>query len=250
MTQTTLERFQAVIGNSGMLKLAEYATLIEALIAEAIAADATITGAPGTGTGNGSDASLTGGASGDGATGNGAQGIVRGGAALSTNGRGGGAVVEGGASTGTGDGSSVFLNAGSVVSGVEGAIFARNGVLLTRQPTPATVTASATLTAAQVKGQIIRANAATAGAVAYQMPLGTDFEALLSADLANNDAGWLSVCNESTVAAEDATITTNTGWTLIGSMVVESNDNARARSSGLFRWWRTGDGVFSMIRAA
>lgn len=45
MTQSTFDRLQGVIGNSSVLKLAEFATLLDNLISEAIAADATIEGA-------------------------------------------------------------------------------------------------------------------------------------------------------------------------------------------------------------
>ncbi len=45
MTQSTFDRLQAVIGAAGVLRLAEFATLLDNLISEAIAADATIEGA-------------------------------------------------------------------------------------------------------------------------------------------------------------------------------------------------------------
>lgn len=63
-----------------------------------------------------------------------------------------------------------------------------------------------------------------------------------------NDAFDFSLINISTVAAEDADILTNTGWTLVGSMAVQSNDAITSKSSGRFRARKTGAGAWTLYR--
>jgi hypothetical protein len=194
---------------------------------------ATVTGGAGQGTAAGGVASLVGGASGAGATGNGAAARVTGGAAASTDGNGGSVVLTPGALAGTGA-------AGNVIS---------RGVLLVSQGAPAAKTVSATLTAAEVLTGIITVNEGAAGASALTLPLATAMDTALP-DSAAGDAFDFSVINISTVGAEDATVTTNTGWTLVGEMTVESNDSDRAASSGRFRARKTGTGAWTMYRLA
>jgi hypothetical protein len=192
-----------------------------------------LAGGAGSGTGAGGAASLTGGASGAGATGNGGAANVTGGAAASTNGNGGSVVLTPGAKAGT---------------GADGAIIER-GIKLVKQAAPAAKTVSATLTAAEVLTGIITVNQGAAGSSALTLPLAADMDTALP-DAAAGDAFDFSVINISTVAAEDATMTTNTGWTLVGEMTVESNDADRAQSSGRFRARKTGAGAWTLYRLA
>jgi hypothetical protein len=59
-----------------------------------------------------------------------------------------------------------------------------------------------------------------------------------------------SVVNISTTAAEDADVGTNTGWTLVGNMDIEADDDPRARSSAKFRARKTGAGAWTLYRTA
>lgn len=191
-----------------------------------------VKGGAGNGTGAGGAASLIGGDSGAGATGDGGPSRVTGGAALSTNGNGGSAVITGGAKAG---------------SGIAGGI--RNeSIVLSQQPAPAAKTTSATLTAAEVLARIITVNQGAAGASALQLPLATDLQAALPADIAANDSFDFSLINVSTVAAEAASLTTNTGWTLVGDMDVAANSAITTKSAGRFRARFTGAGAFTLYR--
>lgn len=209
----------------------------------------TFTGGAGTATAAGGALTFTGGASGAGATGNGGAASVIGGAALSTNGSGGNAVITGGASTGTGAGSSVILTPGAVSTGAAGAVASR-GLVLQTQAAPTAYTTATTMTAAAIISGLVTGNAGGGAAVNYQLPVNTNLDAALPADIATNDAFDFSIINLSTVAAEDITVTTNTGWTLVGSMVVESRDSDRANSSGHFRVRRTGASAYTIYRLA
>lgn len=208
---------------------------------------ASLTAGAGQGTGAGAITAVTGGASGAGLTGNGGAVRAIGGAALSTNGSGGNVVATGGASTGTGAGSSILLTPGAVSTGAAGGVFSR-GVQIVKQGTPAALTTSATLTAAQVLTGILTSSQGASGAPAYQLPTGTDLQAALPGDLANDDAFIFSLINISTDAAEDASITTNTGWTLVGSMAVQSNDAITSKSAGRFMARRTSSNNFTLYR--
>jgi hypothetical protein len=56
------------------------------------------------------------------------------------------------------------------------------------------------------------------------------------------------VINISTVAAESASLTTNTGWTLVGDMDVAANSAATTKSAGRFRARKTGTALWTVYR--
>lgn len=175
---------------------------------------------------------------------------MTGAAATSATGTGTTVTITGGSGGSTsGQSGSVILAPGAVVSGVQGALMNR-GVVLVTQAAQAAKTTSTTLTAAELLGGIITGNQGAAGAATYTLPLGTDLEAALPTDVAVNDSFDFSLINISTVAAEDITVATNTGWTLVGALVVESKDNDRANSSGMFRVRRTAASTFTLYRLA
>lgn len=192
---------------------------------------ATVTGGTGGGTGNGAAAVITGGASGTGATGNGGAATLTGGAAASTNGNGGAVVLTPGAKAGTGKDAAIVLR----------------GVVLTKQGAPTAKTDGATLTAAELLAGILTVNAADNAADSYQMPTASDLDAALP-DAAAGDAFDFVVIDTNANAAADATLTTNTGWTLVGGMVVEANDADRAASSARFRARKTGSAAWTLYR--
>ncbi len=121
--------------------------------------------------------------------------------------------------------------------------------IIQKQNAPTAKTVSATLTAAEVLAGIITVNQAAAGASAQQLPTGTDLEAAMPATIANGDSFDFSVINTSTVDAEDASLTTNTGWTLVGSMDIPAYSAAGSlNSSGRFRARRTAANTWSLYR--
>lgn len=95
------------------------------------------------------------------------------------------------------------------------------------QTTPATVNATATMTAADLLTGIITST--SAAAVAATLPLATDLNtALLAAypTLANNDSFDFAMIN---TGPNTVTVTTNTGWTLVGTMTVVTLVSAEFR---------------------
>lgn len=176
---------------------------------------------------------LTGGLGGTGVGGNGGAVPIAGGAAgVGSNGNGGDVNLAGGAKDGT---------------GVPGVVRV-GGVELVTQGAPTAATVSATLTAAAILAGIITVNQGAAGASAQQLPLATAMDTALPTSVAG-DAFDFSVINISTVDAEDATLTTNTGWTLVGAMDVPAYSAAGSlNSSGRFRARKTGTGAWTLYR--
>ena len=120
-------------------------------------------------------------------------------------------------------------------------------ILLGNQGAPTAKTVSATLTAAEVLTGIITVNQGAAGVSAQQLPLATAMDTIFPEAKAS-DSFDFSVINISTTGAEDASITTNTGWTLVGSMDVLAYDAAGTASSGRFRARKTADGAWTLYR--
>lgn len=115
-------------------------------------------------------------------------------------------------------------------------------------------TTSATLTASELLGGILTGNQGGGAGAAYTLPLATDLETALLAlypGLAVGDTFEFSVLNISTNAAEDITMTTNTGWTLVGNMVVESNEaTAKGDPVARFAARRTAANTYTLYRVA
>lgn len=161
----------------------------------------------------------------------------------------------GNASAGTGDGGAggtVTITAGTGgtsaggSAGADGVIVTKS-IMLVNQGAPAAKTTSATLTAAEVLTGIITLNQGGGATTAQQLPLATAMDAALPDSVAG-DSFDFSVINISTNAAEDGSVTTNTGWTLVGNMDVASNAAAGDKSAGRFRARKTGAGAWSLYR--
>jgi hypothetical protein len=110
-------------------------------------------------------------------------------------------------------------------------------------------TTSTTLTAAEINTGIITVNNGAAGTTTLTLPLATAMDSQFTGVSAGYS--WdFSVVNISTTAAEDADVGTNTGWTLVGNMDIEADDDPRARSSAKFRARKTGAGAWTLYRTA
>ena len=131
---------------------------------------------------------------------------------------------------------------------VGAAVWQATAQVATTQGAPAAVTVSGTLTAADLLAGIITINQGAGAASAQQLPTGTDLQAALPADFAVNDSFDVSVINTSVVDAEDATVTTNTDMTLVGSMDFPAHSSATIPSSGILRFRKTADHAFSVYR--
>lgn len=115
-------------------------------------------------------------------------------------------------------------------------------------PAPAVAADTATLTPAQITNGILVGT--PTAAAAYTLPLAADLAAVLPTGFAVDDGYEFSVINVATTATFDITMTTNTGWTLVGSMVVDANEAAQQDSSGIFRVRKTAAATFTLYRIA
>ena len=117
------------------------------------------------------------------------------------------------------------------------------------QGAPAAQTTSATLTAAQLATMIITVNEGAGANSAQTLPLATAMDTEF--DTFGIDQSFdFSVINISTVAAETVSIVTNTGWTLVGNMLIAANTAITDNSQGRFRARRTGAGAWTLYRIA
>jgi len=119
---------------------------------------------------------------------------------------------------------------------------------VTQRVTVAAKTTTTTLTAAEVVGGMITANQGAGAAATYTLPTGTLLAAALPSDFAVGESIELTITNVSTVAAEDVTVQGGTGTTLLGSGAVASNAAATDKSSGRFRFVKSGTNTFNVYR--
>ena len=109
------------------------------------------------------------------------------------------------------------------------------------QGTPNAQTVSATLTAANIQTGLITVSQGASGASALQLPLATAMDTAFPNAVANS-AFDFSVSNISVTSGETASITTNTGWTLVGEMTLAIT------TAGRFRARKTGTGAWTLYR--
>ena len=113
-----------------------------------------------------------------------------------------------------------------------------NEIILGTQPTPTAKTAAATLTAAELATGIITY---TGAAVALTMPLGTDLDAAFGSMKVNSSFDFYII---NTGATNAATVTANTGVTLVGVAAVS------AATSCNWRVRKTADATYVAYRIA
>lgn len=124
------------------------------------------------------------------------------------------------------------------------------GVPAFNQPTPTAKTVSATLTAAELLTRIITVNQAAGAASALQLPTGSALDTALPEFVAD-DAFEFVVINTSVVDAEDASVTVNTGVTIVGNADVHAYSAAGSlNSSARFRLRKTGTATWVAYRVA
>jgi hypothetical protein len=119
-----------------------------------------------------------------------------------------------------------------------------NEVVLAAVPAPLTAAGDATLSVAQLTNGIILGSPGTSAA-AYTLPTC----ALLDAALGNAKVGSsfdFAVINVNGSSSGVITVTTSTGWTLVGLMTVV----ATAGTAQAFRARKTGDATWSLYRVA
>lgn len=121
-------------------------------------------------------------------------------------------------------------------------------VALMNTSSPVALTVSGLLTPAELLAGIITITQGAGAASAQQLPTGAALQAALPAGFAVNDYFDVSVINASVVDLEDATITTNTGMTLVGSMDFPAHSGPTIPSSGILRFMMTAPQAFSVYR--
>lgn len=198
---------------------------------------------------NGGIVQLVGG--GAGATGIGGAANVVATAGGATSGTGGSVTLQSGAgSGGNANGGSVIINVGAANgTGAAGTMLVRGRVSF-RQTAETAKTVSATLTAAEILAGIITVNQGAGAASALQLPTAAAMDAALP-DFTTNDSFRVSIINTSTVAAESASVTTNTGWTLVGGTDFPAySASGSLNSFGGFVLRKTGASAWTAYRVA
>jgi Flp pilus assembly CpaE family ATPase len=121
-----------------------------------------------------------------------------------------------------------------------------NEPLIDALPDPIVVTAAATLTAVQVlNGIMILNTAVTTSNQAYTLPTVADLEAVLTNSDKVGTAFTFRVVNLGT-SSGTATITTNTGWTLTGSLTMA----VPVTSGAFFIARKSAAGAWTLYRVA
>jgi hypothetical protein len=119
-----------------------------------------------------------------------------------------------------------------------------NQVVLNIQSAPVALTTGVTLTTTQLTNGLILGSPG-ASAVSYQLPTCASLDTDVSSAKVNSSFDF-SVVNVDGNTSGVITLTTNTGWSLVGLMTVV--DTAGTAQS--FRARKTGDGAWTLYRAA
>ena len=115
-----------------------------------------------------------------------------------------------------------------------------NELKMSTQASPATASGDATLTAAQITNGLLLGSPGSSAA-AYTLPLASALDALLTNSHVNSSFDF-SVINVNGSGSGIITMTTNTGWTLVGLMTV----GATAGTVRSFRARKTGDAAWAL----
>ncbi len=121
---------------------------------------------------------------------------------------------------------------------------------LRNTPAVQTATATATLTAAQMLGEVLNASNGGSGASTLTTLTGTELSAAFANRVNVGDSFDLYVLNSSTSANDLLTMAGGTGVTLIGDDEIEEMDAAANVSAGLYRFRNTAVNTWDMIRIA
>lgn len=113
-----------------------------------------------------------------------------------------------------------------------------------QQGTPFNTNVAATLTAAQMGGGIITST--PAAPIALTLPLATAMDTANTNTATSNSFDFF-VIDISNTAANTITMTTNTGWTLVGDMIITPLTTTGGTSAH-FRATRTGAGAWTLYR--
>lgn len=156
---------------------------------------------------------------------------------------------HGGAEMIVADGGAITIESGGSLVMEAGALAFDRATRLRAQGVPVAKTVTAAITAAEMAGGMITSTGAT-GPSEHQLPTG----ALLAAEfdgIAVGDSFDFTIINTGTGASDDATLTVNTGVTIVGNPTVGALTDATIISgSGTFRARYSAADTFVVYRIA
>ncbi len=121
---------------------------------------------------------------------------------------------------------------------------------LKNMPAPKTATVTATLTTAQILGQVLRVDQGSAGTTTLTTPTGTQIDAAIPGPLTVGDYFDLFVINEEGDDGGNMVLGMGTSVTLIGNNDVEEENAVENSSSAHFRFRRTAANTWDCMRLA
>ena len=117
-------------------------------------------------------------------------------------------------------------------------------------PARQTATTTATLTTAQIFGEVLDAQAGGSATRTLTTPTGTEISSAFSGRINVGDSFDLHVINSSTNGNDLVIMAGGTSITTIGDLDVEEMDAAGNVSAGVFRFRNTGVNTWDMMRIA
>ena len=121
---------------------------------------------------------------------------------------------------------------------------------LRNAPTPQTATVTATLTDAQMLGEILYVDQGAGATTTLTTPTGTQLSASFGGPVNVGDSFDLFVINRETDAGGNMVLAMGTDVTLIGNNDVEEEDAVANSSSAHFRFRNTGANIWDCMRLA
>ena len=117
-------------------------------------------------------------------------------------------------------------------------------------PAPQTATTTATLTDAQMLGEVLRVDQGAGATTTLTTRTGTQLSSAFSGRINVGDSFDLFIINEETDAGGNMVLAMGTGITLIGNNDVEEEDAVDNSSSALFRFRNTAANTWDCLRLA
>ncbi len=121
---------------------------------------------------------------------------------------------------------------------------------LRNTPARKTATTTATLTAAQMLGEVLTVNQGGSGGTTQTTLTGTLLTAAFAGRVRVGDSFDLFIINISTDGSEDLVLAMGTGITLVGNNDVESESAVTNSASALFRFRNTAPTTWDCMRLA
>lgn len=140
---------------------------------------------------------------------------------------------------------SPFTRRRRVLANIGAQLGSAQGARRAPMPTPITQDTTATLTAGNITNGLIVSN--PAAAIDLTLPTVANTLANIG-NLQDGEAFEFVVLNISTTDTATVTILTNTGWTLVGKMVIVENDSAGLNPFAIFRARRTSSTAMTLYR--